>query len=389
MIFAFSANTFSQSWQDLNAPLGITIADINRSNNSIFGTANGFGIHRSFDGGATWSTAATQPVPGTYTYQHFTCTNSGTLLVGLLDYGSTYGTMFPFLRSTDNGDSWTYIAPFPYGTSKFFLPANNKIFAIASGSYGSFLLLSTDDGLTFITVADSILDIAIAANNDIYALMQKDYNSNKLVKSTDGGTTWSNLTATGMPAFPYKIICCPNGNLFVTDGSNSNPAVRSTDGGNTFSTIGNIFAYLWNDYNNNVFGYKASALEAYRSTDNGVTWQLTTPNLTLPNVISHPNGNVYASAAGKIYKLTGTSGINDNSLTNSEIDIFPNPSHGIFQVKSTQHPISAIEIFNANGENILQKMESGEIDLSGSPKGIYVVKVTLGTKRYTRKIVVQ
>jgi hypothetical protein len=391
MIFAFSANIFSQSWQNLNAPIGITMADINKNNSTIFGTANGFGIHRSVDGGSNWTTATSEPAPtGLYLYQHFTCTNSGALLVGLMDFSNTYGTVFPLLRSTDNGDNWTYIAPFSYSTSRFYNAPNNNIYAVASGSYGKYLLRSTDDGLTFTTQADSVLDIAVAANNDIYALMINGVSSNKLAKSTDGGNTWSNLAATGIPAQPIRIIICPNGTIFITDGSNSNQAMRSTDGGNSFSGVGDIFPGLWNDFNNNVFAYKASG--TFRSTDNGLTWQNITSGLVnnlLANVMAHPNGTVYAYGSGNIYKLTGTTRINEVSSTNSGIEVFPNPSNGKFQVKSQQLPIYSVEIFNAMGVLVMQTRDSGDVDLTGSPKGIYVVKIYTGTTICNTKIFIQ
>jgi len=238
MLVALDVTAFSQSWQNLNAPAGITMMAINVNNNSIFGTANGFGIHRSTDGGVTWTTASSQPAPsGMYQYQHFTCTNSGALLVGLMDFSNTYGTLFPLLRSTDNGDTWTYLAPFPYSVSSFYMAPDNTVYAVFSGSYGKFLLRSTDDGITFSTAADSVLDIAITDNNTIYALMINTINSNKLVMSTNGGTTWTGLTAAGMPAQPIRIIRCPGGSIFITDGSNSNPVVRSTDNGASFSSI--------------------------------------------------------------------------------------------------------------------------------------------------------
>jgi len=306
-----------------------------------------------------------------------------------MDYSNTYGTLFPMLRSTDNGDHWTYLAPFLYSTSRFYNAPDNTIYAVATGSYGKFLLHSTDDGLTFTTVADSVLDIAIAANNDIYAIMINGYSSNKLAKSTNGGVTWNNLTASGMPAQPNRIIRCPNGNIFITDGSSSNPAVRSTDGGNSFTSVGNIFPGLWNDYNNNVFGYKASG--TFRSTDNGATWQNVTSGLVnnlLSNVIPHPDGTVYAYGSGKIYKFIGTTGINDYSSIISGIELFPNPSCGRFQVRSKEFPISGIEIFNVFGEQIMNQQDS-IVDLSCSPKGMYIVNVSAGTTHYIRKIVIQ
>lgn len=393
MIVTLTATGISQSWQNLNAPVGITLMAINVNNNSIFGTANGFAIHRSFDGGANWTTAATEPAPsGMYLYQHFTCTKSGALLVGLMDFSNTYGTLFPLLRSTDNGDSWTYVGPFQYSTSSFYNAPDNTVYGVASGSYGKYLLQSSDDGITFTIVADSVLDIAIADNNDIYALMISSVNANKLAKSTDGGNTWTDLTATGMPAQPIRIIRCPNGTIFITDGSNSNPVVRSMDNGASFSGISQIFPLLWNGNSNNVFASQAGVNSAFRSDDNGASWEDVTSGLAsnlLGYVVSNQSGTVYGFGSGNIYKFIGTTGINDSGIANHEINIFPNPSNGNFEVTSANHPISRLEVFTSFGVRIMHGQNSGRVDLSNSPKGIYLVKIYAGTKSNTRKIVIQ
>ena len=69
--------------------------------------------------------------------------------------------------------------------------------------------------------------------------------------------------------------------------------------------------------------------------------------------------------------------------------VFPNPSTGIFTIKNDNisSPIN-FEVYNMLGEMILQKQNSTEIDLSNAVKGIYFVKITIGTKNYTEKIVV-
>jgi len=82
---------------------------------------------------------------------------------------------------------------------------------------------------------------------------------------------------------------------------------------------------------------------------------------------------------------------NDNS---KEISIFPNPSYGKFEVKSTEFNIQNLKIYDTLGKEIysnskLNQQKSNEIDLSKSHKGIYLLKVTYGLKTYTEKIVIQ
>jgi len=109
----------------------------------------------------------------------------------------------------------------------------------------------------------------------------------------------------------------------------------------------------------------------------------------LGNVVAHPNGTVYGFGAGIIYRFNGTTGITDNEMGNSGITVFPNPSDGYFKVTSAILPISRIEVYNSSGSSVAFRLAPGVVDLTGAPKGIYLVKMYAGTDSYTRKIVVQ
>lgn len=81
----------------------------------------------------------------------------------------------------------------------------------------------------------------------------------------------------------------------------------------------------------------------------------------------------------------------------SQINMFPNPTNGRFAIQfmDTQQKTEnrKVEIYNMLGEKIyftnLKQQTTNEIDLSKSPKGIYMVQVSEGAKVYNRKIVVQ
>jgi hypothetical protein len=76
----------------------------------------------------------------------------------------------------------------------------------------------------------------------------------------------------------------------------------------------------------------------------------------------------------------------DNSIS---INIFPNPSSGIFKIESVNIKNNSLKVFNLFGEEVLQHQINSEIDLSKSPKGIYFVRVFAGTKIFIKKIIVQ
>jgi plastocyanin len=88
--------------------------------------------------------------------------------------------------------------------------------------------------------------------------------------------------------------------------------------------------------------------------------------------------------------------IKDNPLKAS-ISIYPNPSKGKFQldIESSQNVKDCnLEIFNLMGVGMytlshLEKQDSYNIDLSGLPKGIYLVKISYGTQFYYRRILLE
>ena len=80
----------------------------------------------------------------------------------------------------------------------------------------------------------------------------------------------------------------------------------------------------------------------------------------------------------------------------NEVNIFPNPSVGVFnaEILLGQKQNVSIEVFDVTGrtvftssvENVINKMVS--IDLSGQPEGIYSAHFITSEKEWVKKIVV-
>ncbi|OFX26037.1 MAG: hypothetical protein A2033_19550 [Bacteroidetes bacterium GWA2_31_9] len=83
-------------------------------------------------------------------------------------------------------------------------------------------------------------------------------------------------------------------------------------------------------------------------------------------------------------------GFNEN-IKKSYFKLYPNPNDGKFKIMIANFETDkiTIEIYNLMGEKVLQQKNSNEVDLSNSPKGVYFVKVSDGTKVYNQRIVVQ
>ena len=87
-----------------------------------------------------------------------------------------------------------------------------------------------------------------------------------------------------------------------------------------------------------------------------------------------------------------------NEITQEDlINIYPNPSNGIFSIQSSEK-ISAIEIINVLGEKIYSldpstslrvTNQKAEINLSKQPKGIYFIKINSENEITTRKIIIE
>ena len=82
-------------------------------------------------------------------------------------------------------------------------------------------------------------------------------------------------------------------------------------------------------------------------------------------------------------------GIEDVAVT-SEYKIYPNPGNGVFFLKFDGN-VHSLEIYNVLGEIIAtasqERRQSGNIDLSQSPPGIYLVNIHDGVKVTPKKIV--
>jgi len=108
------------------------------------------------------------------------------------------------------------------------------------------------------------------------------------------------------------------------------------------------------------------------------------------------NGNSTAFVATLGDLPTGTNNIS-SFMEKGNIHLYPNPNHGKFHIDfknlETVSQTSELQILNMMGQSvystrILKLQMSNELDLSGAPKGIYFLKVHMGGKIYTKKIVI-
>ena len=137
-------------------------------------------------------------------------------------------------------------------------------------------------------------------------------------------------------------------------------------------------------------------------------WQQATINLTYINSLTPDTLWVLMSSssldknpkAGSILwvddaSVTLPTGINEVLNGEQDMEIFPNPSTGVFSIYSQilSNEEQYIEVYNILGAKVhssaKSKLSAYSIDLSQQPKGLYFVKVYKGGKSTTRKIIIQ
>lgn len=117
------------------------------------------------------------------------------------------------------------------------------------------------------------------------------------------------------------------------------------------------------------------------------SWDLT--NLKVVAIVFEKNGSLTnALNAVKGSPVLGVDDIGENSYG---INIYPNPSQGIFTLESNGSLISSMAIYNMLGEKIHNKQFTADnrritIDLADQPKGIYLLQVKIGENLVSRKL---
>jgi hypothetical protein len=86
--------------------------------------------------------------------------------------------------------------------------------------------------------------------------------------------------------------------------------------------------------------------------------------------------------------------VGTDNFSAPEINIFPNPGNGIFTISGLKLGILSVDIFNLLGDKVYSNIKRANqinynIDIAGSPKGVYLVKIYNDKDVYTQKIVIE
>ena len=261
-----------------------------------------------------------------------------------------------FLSQGGNGSDWTNgsLSTFTYDLNN-----NQTSILIKSWNGSSWDIILKD---TLINAYDSNNNLASTmrqtwidstwqnSNQDIYTY---DSNNNQTSYLTQywNGTGWLNSRQ-----------------LTTTYDVNNNPLVQISkewdQNNETTYNYQNINTY---DSNNFIKGYSIKSLDKV--------------------------GKVVGGDSIYNYFRTVVTGVELENTQEENMTVFPNPSNGKFKILINSN-ISVLEIYNMLGKRIyadfsFNQQSSNEIDITGQPKGIYIVKINNGTNTYTRRILIQ
>jgi hypothetical protein len=233
-----------------------------------------------------------------------------------------------------------------------------------SSDFSGAIYISGYFGSSSITLGTTTL--TNAGNNDIF-MVKYDASGNVIwAKGAGGaGSDYGSSNATDA-----------NGNVYVT--------------GNFSSTITFGTTILTNVASNNIFVVKydstGNVLWAKGAGSTGGSYGLgitsdASGNLYITGFFAFPSINFGVTTLSNggnfdmfIAKLDPTIvGIEENKASN-EINIYPNPSNGIFNFKDTKN-LKQVEVYNLLGEQILAQGNQKQINLSGFSKGIYYARI--------------
>lgn len=249
-----------------------------------------------------------------------------------------------------NGNSYfvgNYISDFTFGSTTLYGTGDNDIYLVKCDALGNFLWGKRAGGFS----SDRAQCISTDANGNSYI-------AGWFASAT---LTFGNTT----------LVNSGNSDVFVAKYDASGKSLWAK------SAYGNADCWgIANDANGNAY----------------ITGRFMSPTITFSSTVlaNVGFGNIFVAKLGGI--TTGI--VPDNNPINA-VNIFPNPSNGIFNVKS-EIEFSKIDIYNMLGEIIYSssasfgKTNQTEIDLSRQPKGLYFYRLQSDSKvSWAGKVIIE
>ncbi len=298
------------NWKSMGPPGGtITCIAVSPADSGIvLAGTNGADILRSTDGGQTWKFSRQGIVNGYITGVKFSRSDPSVV------YLATY---YGVCKSTDAGATWTTFASAPlneYILASIDVSVTDPNIVYAASPYAG-PYKTTDGGSSWRSLSSPLFtgaDVVFVDRSDTNTVFAADYRA--VYKSTDGGGRWVRKTSflSYAPWFSCFESRADGGVLYA--GSSRGGVFRSTDRGNSWISIASaltntfVYALAVDPQSGAVYAANYSA-GVSKSTDNGQTWTVSKQGLTSLDFIAlgidpgHP-ANLYSTTFGELFKST-------------------------------------------------------------------------------------
>ena len=213
---------------------------------------------------------------------------------------------------------------------------------------------------------DGVFELAFTHN----IASEQDYDGGNVKYSLDQGTTWEIIPGDAFTVNPYNTV-------LTTDNDNNNPMVEEE-----------VFSGVDENSDNSIWGQSVinlSSLGVVANSSIKLRWEFGSDGC-------NGNDGWYIDDI-VIYNCSETLSINDIDFLNKNINIYPNPSEGVFTIKMKNILDFHYEIFDISGKLITNKIDvtvnSFEINLSKYSKGIYFLKLQSNKGVITKKLIIK
>jgi hypothetical protein len=115
------------------------------------------------------------------------------------------------------------------------------------------------------------------------------------------------------------------------------------------------------------------------------------------DIAVQPDGKILIGGGSRAYngaprnriaRLNGGLSSSVTEINKTEVQLFPNPTTGRFQLTNIR--ADRVQVYDNTGRLMRDISQPGsELDLSGLPAGVYVLKITEGNAVYSARVVKQ
>lgn len=233
---------------------------------------------------------------------------------------------------------------------------------IATGhiiSKPKFPILKSPGALTFLQFDNS--------SGNLYGLQSYNNSKSKVYFSSVNPSTG---TSTIIDSIPYDL----SGGISM--------------GSPTFDEINKRYTFSASDGNNKQYLYTIDATNGH-VISNPAFPTFTSPYNLLETKYDNSSGNLYALHWGAYSEINA--GIKEQSQ-NEVITIYPNPTSGVFSIKSNYSEKQTLQIFDMSGRMVLKQTIFGitetAIDASDLTQGVYIISLASAVERINKRLVI-